>query len=102
MRRDRKTLLRLDTLQIRQMEHGFNASTFAARVVAFTLAPLSTSLSAAVGALSGPLHGGADEAAYRMALAIGSPERAAAWVACGFGAPRKKSWAWGIASIAGW
>lgn len=70
----------LDALQILQMEHGFNASTFAARVVASTLAPLSTSLSAAVGALSGPLHGGADEAAYRMALAIGAPDKAAAWV----------------------
>jgi citrate synthase len=62
------------------MEHGFNASTFAGRTVASTLCPLSMSLSACVGALFGPLHGGADEAAYRMALAIGDPAKAPAWV----------------------
>ncbi|MFN7972794.1 MAG: citrate/2-methylcitrate synthase [Acidobacteriota bacterium] len=70
----------LDVTQILQMEHGFNASTFAGRVVASTLCPMSMTLSACVGALYGPLHGGADEAAYRMALEIGSPERAPAWV----------------------
>lgn len=70
----------LDATQILQMEHGLNASTFAARVVASTLAPLSMALSAGVAALYGPLHGGADEAAYRMALAIGDPERVPAWV----------------------
>ncbi|MBI2920239.1 MAG: citrate/2-methylcitrate synthase [Planctomycetes bacterium] len=70
----------LDATQILQMEHGFNASTFAGRTVASTLAPLSTVLGACVAALSGPLHGGADEAAYRMALAIGDPGAAPAWV----------------------
>lgn len=70
----------LDVTQILQMEHGFNASTFTARVVASTLAPLGAALSAAVGALYGPLHGGADEAAYRMALQIGAPENVPAWV----------------------
>lgn len=70
----------LDATQILQMEHGFNASTFAGRTVASTLAPLSMVLSACVAALYGPLHGGADEAAYRMALAIGDPAAAPAWV----------------------
>jgi citrate synthase len=70
----------LDVTQILQMEHGFNASTFTGRTVASTLSPASVTLSACIGALSGPLHGGADEAAYRMALAIGSPDRAAAHV----------------------
>ena len=70
----------LDITQILQMEHGFNASTFAGRTAASTLAPLSEVLSACVGTLHGPLHGGADEAAYRMALEIGSPENAAAFV----------------------
>ncbi len=70
----------LDATQILQMEHGLNASTFAARVVASTLAPMSMALSAAVAALFGPLHGGADEAAYKMALSIGDPARAAEWV----------------------
>ena len=66
----------LDVTQILQMEHGFNASTFTARSVASTQAPLTAALSAAVGALAGKLHGGADEAAYRMALAIGDPAAA--------------------------
>lgn len=70
----------LDATQVLQMEHGFNASTFTARTVASTLAPLSEVLSAATGALHGTLHGGADEAAYRMALEVGDPARAAAWV----------------------
>ena len=70
----------LDATQILQMEHGLNASTFAARVVASTLSPMSLALSAGVAALYGPLHGGADEAAYRMALAIGEPDRVPAWV----------------------
>lgn len=70
----------LDLVQVLQAEHSFNASTFAVRVVASTQATMPASLSAGVGALSGPLHGGADEAAYRMALAIGAPADAAAWV----------------------
>ncbi|MEK7466904.1 MAG: citrate/2-methylcitrate synthase [Planctomycetota bacterium] len=70
----------LDATQILQMEHGFNASTFTGRTVASTLCPLSMALSACVGALYGPLHGGADEAAYRMALSIGDPAKAPAWV----------------------
>ena len=70
----------LDATQILQLEHGFNASTFTCRVAASTLAPLSMVLAAGVGALMGPLHGGADEAAYRMALEIGDPAAAPAWV----------------------
>jgi citrate synthase len=56
-----------EVCQMLQIEHGMNASTFAARVVASTLAPIHACLSAAVGALYGILHGGADEAAFRMA-----------------------------------
>lgn len=67
--------------EILQMEHGFNASTFTARVVASTLAPLHTSIAAAIGALYGKLHGGADEAAFRMARdEIGGAEKAEAYV----------------------
>lgn len=61
---------------ILQMEHGFNASTFTARCVASTLAPMHACFAAAVAALYGKLHGGADEAAFRMARdAIGSVDR---------------------------
>lgn len=70
-----------ECMQILQLEHGFNASTFTARVVTSTLAPPAAALSAAMGALYGRLHGGADQAAIEMAYEIGSPERAAEFVA---------------------
>jgi citrate synthase len=67
--------------QMLQMEHGLNSSTFTARVVASTLAPVHACMSAAVGALFGLLHGGADEAAFRMARdLIGHPDLAEQFV----------------------
>jgi citrate synthase len=65
-----------ESTQILQIDHSFNASTFAARVVTSTLATASSALSAAIGALSGPLHGVADQRALEMALEIGDPSRA--------------------------
>ena len=53
-------------------EHGFNASTFTARVVASTYATCYCSISAGIGALSGPLHGGANEPVLEMIDEIGS------------------------------
>jgi citrate synthase len=70
-----------ECMQILQLEHGFNASTFTARVVTSTLAPPASALSAAMGALYGKLHGGADQAAIEMAYEIGAPEQAAQFVA---------------------
>jgi citrate synthase len=67
--------------QILQLDHSFNAGTFAARVVTSTLGPPSSALSAAMGALFGALHGGADQAALEMALEVGSPQRARDFVA---------------------
>ncbi|HSM08305.1 MAG TPA: citrate/2-methylcitrate synthase [Gemmatimonadota bacterium] len=64
----------LDTSLLLYLEHGFNASTFACRVVASTLADLHAALTAGVAALSGPLHGGANEHAMRMLEEIGSVE----------------------------
>jgi len=61
-------------------EHELNASTFAARVVASTLSDLHSAVVAAVGALKGPLHGGANEEVVRMLVEIGPPEAAEAWV----------------------
>ncbi|MEU6860626.1 bifunctional 2-methylcitrate synthase/citrate synthase [Glycomyces sp. NPDC046736] len=61
-------------------EHSFNASTFTARVVASTLSDIYSAVTAAVGALKGPLHGGANEAVMRMMLEIGDPATAAAWL----------------------
>jgi citrate synthase len=70
-----------ESAQILQLDHGFNASTFTARVVTSTLAPPTSALSAAMGALYGPLHGAADQQALEMALEVGEPERAREFVA---------------------
>jgi citrate synthase len=70
----------IDTYWICTAEHGLNASTFTARVVASTGADCGAALSAAVGALSGPLHGGAPAYVKPMledVAAMGDPER---WV----------------------
>src|SRR5581483_8258424 len=70
----------LNVTQILYAEHGFNASTFAARVTVSTLSDLYSGVVSAIGTLKGPLHGGANEAAMEMLLEIGEPSRAAAWV----------------------
>ncbi len=62
------------------VDHGFNASTFTARVVASTGADMAGSLVAGVGALSGPLHGGAPSRCIQMIDEIGTPDRAGDWV----------------------
>jgi len=61
-------------------EHSFNASTFAARVVASTRSDIYSAVTAGIGALKGPLHGGANEAVMHMLLEIGKPQRAEAWL----------------------
>jgi citrate synthase len=70
----------LDTSFILYAEHEFNASTFSARCVVSTLSDLHSGITAAIGALKGPLHGGANEAALSVLEEVGSPERAEAWV----------------------
>ena len=57
-------------------DHGLNASTFAARVIASTRSDLISAITGAVGALKGPLHGGAPGPALDMVFEIGAPERA--------------------------
>ena len=76
----REQVRMLDAAQILQMEHSFNAGTFAGRVCASTLAPIQSSISASIGTLFGKLHGGADQAALEMAMAIGSPDKAEEYV----------------------
>ncbi|WP_112140626.1 bifunctional 2-methylcitrate synthase/citrate synthase [Glycomyces dulcitolivorans] len=61
-------------------EHSFNASTFTARVVASTLSDMYSAVTAAIGALKGPLHGGANEAVMKMMLQIGDPSLAGDWL----------------------
>jgi citrate synthase len=69
-----------DGCLIMHAEHGFNASTFTARVVASTLSTCYSSISAAVGALNGSLHGGANEGVMEMVEEIGSPDRVSEWL----------------------
>jgi 2-methylcitrate synthase/citrate synthase II len=61
-------------------EHGFNASTFAGRVITSTLSDVYSAVTGAIGALKGPLHGGANEAVMHMLLDIASPDKAQAWI----------------------
>lgn len=65
----------LDVALILQADHELNASTFTARVVAGTLADMYASVTAALGALSGPLHGGANTAIMKILLEIDSADR---------------------------
>lgn len=70
----------LDAYLVTVSDHGLNASTFAARVVASTRAGLGSSVIAGLSALKGPLHGGAPGPVLDMFDAIGTPDKAEAWI----------------------
>src|SRR5262245_44661400 len=70
----------MDVSLILYAEHEFNASTFSARCVVSTLSDLHSGITAAIGALKGPLHGGANEAAMDVLAEVGSPDRAEPWI----------------------
>jgi citrate synthase len=71
----------LDRYLVAVSDHGMNASTFAARVVASTGSDDVSAIVAAIGALKGPLHGGAPGPVLDMLDAVGTPDRASAWIA---------------------
>ncbi|MGY1944481.1 bifunctional 2-methylcitrate synthase/citrate synthase [Nocardia asiatica] len=77
---DARIVRAFETSLILYAEHGFNASTFAARVVTSTRSDIYSAVTAAIGALKGPLHGGANEAVMHALLEIGEPELAGEWV----------------------
>ena len=77
---DSETARDFDICLILHAEHSFNASTFAGREVASTHAHLYASIAAAVGALSGELHGGANSEVMKMLLEIGKVDRVKSWV----------------------
>jgi len=79
----------MDTLFLLQAEHGFNASTFTARVVASTMSTCYCGISAAIGALAGSLHGGASERALDMLDEIGTPDNVVPWLDKALAAKRK-------------
>jgi len=70
----------IDTTFVLYADHTMNASTFAARIVASTLADMFSAITAAIAALKGPLHGGANEESMKMLEEVGSPDRAEAYV----------------------
>ncbi|OGP86972.1 MAG: citrate (Si)-synthase [Deltaproteobacteria bacterium RBG_16_48_10] len=77
---DLETAKDFDICLVLHAEHSFNASTFAGREVASTHAHLYSSIVAAIGALSGELHGGANSEVMRMLLEIGEVSRVTSWV----------------------
>ena len=70
----------LDTYWVTVIDHGMNASTFAARVIASTRSDMVSAVTGAIGALKGPLHGGAPGPVLDMLMAIGSSDRAERWL----------------------
>ena len=70
----------LDTIFVLYADHEFNASTFAARVTASTLAGIYAAVTSACATLKGPLHGGANEESMKMLEEIGTPDRAEDWL----------------------
>ena len=69
----------MDIALILHADHGMNASTFASMVVASTLSDIYLSISSGVAALTGPLHGGANEGVIHMLLEIGGPQNVKTW-----------------------
>lgn len=88
-RPDEMTTRTFDTMLILYAEHETNASTFACRVVAATEADFYSAVVGGIGAIKGPLHGGAIDEVMRMFLEIETPERAASYVDEALAARRK-------------
>jgi citrate synthase len=70
----------LDVAYVLHAEHGMNASTFSARVTISTLTDIYSAITAAIGTLKGPLHGGANEGVIHMLQEIGSPDNVDAYI----------------------
>ncbi len=89
----------LDACLILHAEHTMNASTFAARVTGSTLATPYQTIASAIGALSGPLHGGANEEALRQFEEIGGPEKVKAPGSTRSGRPTRSTRSWASATV---
>ncbi len=77
---DAETARALDAYFIVGAEHGFNASTFTCRVITSTRSDLASAVVGAIGAMKGPLHGGAPSEVVEQIHEVGSPEKAEQWV----------------------
>jgi citrate synthase len=81
----------MDVLLILHADHELNASTFTARIIASTLSDVYSAITGAVGALKGPLHGGANEKVVEMTDEIGDPSKVEAYVSSRFAHKQKLS-----------
>ena len=79
----------LDRTLLLYLDHGFNASTFACRVIAATLGDMHSAVTGGVGALKGELHGGANARAMHTLIEIGDPENVGPWLDRAFAEKRK-------------
>jgi citrate synthase len=77
---DPGTARALDAYFVVGAEHGFNASTFAARVITSTRSDIASAVCGAIGAMKGPLHGGAPSEVVEQIHQVGTPEHAEEWV----------------------
>ena len=80
VRPDMATARALDAYFVVGAEHGLNASTFTARVITSTKSDMASAVTGAIGAMKGPLHGGAPSEVVEQIHKVGSPERAEQWV----------------------
>ncbi len=78
---DKEVVRGFEVSMVLYAEHGFNASTFTARVITSTLSDLYSAVTGAIGALKGPLHGGANEAVMGIFTELTSPDQVDGWLA---------------------
>jgi citrate synthase len=86
---DEETVRCFEVSLILYAEHGFNASTFTARVITSTLSDLYSAVTGAIGALKGPLHGGANEAVMGLFAEVSDPAEVDDWLAKALGSGQK-------------
>ena len=79
----------MDLAMLLMSEHGFNASTFAARVTSSTLSDMYSAITTALGTLKGPLHGGANRRAMEMMLEIGDVDNVEAYIDAALNAKKR-------------
>jgi citrate synthase len=77
---DQESARALDVTLVLYADHTMNASTFTARVIASTLSDMHSAITGAIAALKGPLHGGANEEAFKMLEEIGEVDNAEQWI----------------------
>ena len=86
---DKEVLGAFESMLVLYADHGFNASTFTARVITSTTSDIYSAVAGAIGSLKGPLHGGANEQVMYMMQEIGEPSKARAWLLKALGEKRK-------------